>query len=105
MSKMMILDEEAKTSSLNLKEERQPQRRGSDKSINEFGEDGDFSSHKYDEKTMILQESLIDLYLSVKLRSNEEVGTHFTVNDLICRLINIPRNSCRRSELNCFKLN
>lgn len=37
-------------------------------------EAGDYSdSHKNNEHSMILQESLIDLYLSVKIRSNEEV--------------------------------
>ncbi len=51
---MLVMDEEAKTMSSQLKEERELQRRESDKSLNEFGEDGDFSSHRYDEKTMIL---------------------------------------------------
>ena len=45
--------------------------------MNNLSDEGDFSSqNKYDDKNMILQESLIDLYLSVKIRSNEEVSKH-----------------------------
>lgn len=32
-----------------------------------------------DEKSRLLQESLIDLYLSVKIRSNDEVNTFYSI--------------------------
>ncbi len=75
MSSMLVEDEEAKNASSHflLEKESKNFNRDIKKSLNDLAEDGDFSSDRSDDKTMILQESLIDLYLSVKIRSNEEV--------------------------------